>query len=91
MLHGVMEASLIQRVQPDYPPIARAARIAGRVELRVILVLDGTVRHIEGLSGNPLLVHAAGSAVRQWRYRRTLLSGEPVEVATIIAVDFRLQ
>jgi protein TonB len=88
---GVMEASLIHRVQPDYPPIARAARISGRVELRAIIGTDGSVRQIEVLSGNALFVQAALAAVRQWRYLPTLLSGEPVEVETFITVDFRLQ
>ncbi|HYL47237.1 MAG TPA: energy transducer TonB [Candidatus Limnocylindrales bacterium] len=91
MSQGVMEASLIHRVQPEYPAIARVARISGRVELRAIIGTDGSVRHIEIVSGNPLLVQAAVAAVRQWRYRPTLLSGEPVEVDALITVDFRLQ
>jgi periplasmic protein TonB len=86
-----MEASLILRVQPEYPPIARAAHISGRVELRAIIGTDGIVRHIEVVSGNGLFVQAAIVAVRQWRYRPTLLSGQPVEVDTIITVDFKLQ
>jgi len=35
-------------------------------------------------------VKAALDAVRQWRYRPTLLNGEPVEVETSITVIFRL-
>ena len=91
MSQGVMEASLIHSVQPDFPSIARAARISGRVELRASIGTDGVVRQMEVLSGNPLLVQAAVAAVRQWRYRPTLLSGEPVEVDTIITVEYRLQ
>jgi len=91
MSQGVMEASLIHRVQPEYPRIALATHTSGRVELRAIIGTDGIVRQIEVVSGNPLLVQAAVAAVRQWRYRPTLLSGEPVEVDTIITVDFRLQ
>jgi protein TonB len=41
-------------------------------------------------SGHPLLVPAALDAVRQWRYRPTLLNGEPVEVITQIDVNFTL-
>jgi periplasmic protein TonB len=88
---GVMEAMLIHRVQPQYPRIAIAARISGRVELRAIIGADGTVQHLEVVSGNPVLEHAAIAAVRQWRYLPTLLSREPVEVDTFITVDFRLQ
>jgi periplasmic protein TonB len=88
---GVMEASLIHRVQPDYPAVGRAAGISGRVELRAIIGTDGTVQRIEVVSGHPLLAQAAVSAVRQWRYRPTLLNGRPVEVDTHITVDFRLR
>lgn len=42
------------------------------------------------LSGHPLLVQAALDAVRQWRYRPTMLDGEPVEVETTITVVFQL-
>lgn len=88
---GVMQAALVHSVQPEYPQIALVARISGRVELHAIIGTDGRVRQIEVVSGNPLCVPAAITAVRQWRYRPTLLSGEPVEVDTIITVEFRLQ
>jgi len=89
--NGVMEAALTHRVQPIYPAIARAAHISGTVELRAIIAKDGTVRDLEVLSGNPLFVPAALSAVREWRYRPTLLSGVPVEVETRITVNFVLE
>lgn len=44
---------------------------------------------IRGLvSGHPLLVQAAIDAVRQWIYDPTLLNGQPVEVVTMIDVNF---
>jgi periplasmic protein TonB len=42
------------------------------------------------MSGPPLLIAAALDAVERWRYRPTLLNGEPVEVATEIDVNFTL-
>jgi len=86
----VQEGLLINRVQPQYPEIARVARISGTVELRAIIGRDGRVRSVEVLNGSPLLVGAAESAVRQWRYRPTLLDGEAVEVETLITVRFVL-
>ena len=38
----------------------------------------------------PLLVEEAMRAVKQWRYKPTLLNGEPVEVLTTIDVNFSL-
>lgn len=88
---GVMEASLINRVDPVYPAIARAAHISGEVKLRATIATDGTVKDYEVVSGNPLLVRAAIAAIRQWRYRPTQLNGEAVEVETLITVNFILQ
>jgi protein TonB len=85
---GVMDASLIHRVQPDYPLVAKLMRLSGTVELRAVIGTDGEVHEIEVLSGNPILAQAACAAVRQWRYRPTQLSGKSVEVETLITVKF---
>ncbi len=87
---GVMDASLIHRVQPEYPPIAKLMRLSGSVVLRAVIGTDGEVHEIEVLSGNAILADAARAAVRQWRYRPTLLSGQAVEVETQITVNFVL-
>ena len=83
-------ASLINRVQPVYPPLARQTRISGTVRLHAIISKSGAVQQLEVISGHPLLVQAALDAVRQWRYRPTTLNGEPVEVDTTIDVIFSL-
>jgi protein TonB len=88
---GLMEAMLVHRVKPEYPALARAAHISGTVQLRAIIGKDGTVRELQVLSGNLLLVQAARTAVLQWRYQPTLLNGEPVEVETYITANFVLE
>ena len=87
---GVMEGMLVHRVLPVYPPMARATRTAGRVELQATISRTGTIENLHVASGPSLLLQAAIDAVRQWRYRPYLLNGEPVEVETTINVDFRL-
>ncbi|HKV27117.1 MAG TPA: TonB family protein [Candidatus Acidoferrales bacterium] len=87
---GVQSGLLVYRVEPHYPQIAVSAGISGTVELRAIVGRDGSVRSIEVLSGSALLVPAAVSAVRLWRYRPTLLNGEAVEVETHVTVHFVL-
>lgn len=87
---NVQAAMLINRVTPVYPPLARQTRISGTVRLHALIAKDGTVQQLEVMSGHPLLVQAALDAVRQWRYRPTLLNGEPVEVDTTIDVIFTL-
>jgi protein TonB len=87
----VMQAMLVHQVRPEYPPLARAVHISGKVELRAIIGKDGVVRELQVLSGNPLLVQSARAAVGAWRYRPTLLNGEPVEVETYVTVNFVLE
>ena len=87
---SVQAALLINRVQPVYPPLARQTRISGSVRLHAIISKSGTVESLEVLSGHPLLVRAAMDAVQQWKYKPTLLNGEPVEVDTTIDVIFSL-
>ncbi len=81
---------LIYNVQPRYPIDAQMAGIQGTVKLRAIITKEGTVRELKVVSGHPLLVDAAITAVREWRYSPTLLGGEPVEVVTTIDVVFTL-
>jgi periplasmic protein TonB len=87
---GVQQAMLIHEVKPPYPPLARQARISGTVRLAAVIARDGSIQHLQVITGPPLLVKAALDAVQQWRYKPTLLSGEPVEVITEIDVNFTL-
>jgi len=79
---------LIYRVQPVYPPLAKTTHVEGTVEFTAIISKQGTIENLQLLRGHPLLVNAARQAVLQWRYRPTLLNGEPVEVITDIVVKF---
>jgi periplasmic protein TonB len=88
---GVMQAQLISRVEPRYPPLAVQTRQSGTVVLHAIISRDGRIDALQVVSGSPFFVQAALEAVRQWRYRPTMLDGEPVEVETTISVEFRLQ
>jgi protein TonB len=88
---GVQQAFLTQRVQPVYPPLAVQMRLEGTVQLHAVIGRDGAVTALEVLSGHSILAQAAFEAVRQWRYRPTLLNGKPVEVETYITVIFQLQ
>lgn len=87
---GVQESQLITRVIPVYPQMARAARIAGTVELMVLVGRDGNVLSVQVLSGSPLLTAAAKQAVEKWRYRPAILDGEAVEVESRVTVNFVL-
>ena len=88
---GAVEAArVVFQPQPEYPQIAKMARVQGTVRLAAIITKDGLIESLKVLSGPPLLVKAAVDAVARWRYQPTLLNGDPVEVATEIDVNFVL-
>jgi protein TonB len=89
-LSHMSEGDLIRKVQPTYPPLARAARIQGTVMLQAVISKQGGIENLRVLAGHPMLVPAAIEAVRQWRYRPYVLNNEPVEVETQITVNFSL-
>jgi protein TonB len=86
----VQEAKLIRMIRPDYPPMAKMARVNGAVHMKAIIDANGRITQLKVIEGNPLLVTAAREAVEKWQYRPTFLDGEAVEVATDIIVNFRL-
>ena len=83
-------AMLIHRVEPVYPTLARQIGRAGRVELRAVIATDGTIQALQAVSGDPLFYQSALEAVRQWRYKPTVLNGEPVEIDTFITVIYSM-
>ena len=89
-LSHMSEGSLIYRLEPPYPIIAKTAGIQGPVELAAMIGRDGRIENLQVVSGHPLLVRAALDAVSKWRYRPYILNDEAVEVETRITVNFIL-
>ena len=86
---AVQSRNLISHVAPIYPPLAKQARIQGDVVLEAEISREGDVTNLKVVSGHPLLIDAALTAVRQWKYKPTLLNGQPVIVISHITVPFR--
>ncbi len=84
-------AMLLNRVEPIYPVLPKQIHREGRVELRAVISTDGTIQSLEVVSGDPMFFQSVLDAVRQWRYRPTILNGIPVEVETRITVIYTLQ
>jgi TonB family protein len=57
--NGAGQVTLAKLFPPAYPPLARATRIEGEVELTLNLRKDGTVQNATVIKGHPLLVQAA--------------------------------
>lgn len=87
---SVQQARLVRRVEPVYPALAKTLHRAGQVHIKATISTDGSIESLQALDGDPLLIQSALEAVRQWRYKPTLLNGSPVEVDTVITVVYTL-
>ena len=82
---------VIHKVDPEYSEQARRSKCQGVVVLNVVVQRDGTVRNMRvAQSLDRGLDEKAIEAVRQWRFRPGMKNAEPVDVASIIEVTFRL-
>lgn len=84
----IQQAVLVFRKDAQYPKIARQTGARGTVTLTATIGKDGNIRGVKIVSGHPMLTNAAAEAVKQWRYRPTLLNGQPVESETQVLVNF---
>ncbi len=87
---GVLKGLAIKKVAPPYPPIARAARAEGKVEVQVTISEQGKVIEAVVVSGHPLLREVSVDAAKQWVFKPTELSGVPVKVQGILTFNFTL-
>jgi TonB family protein len=86
---GVFQASATKRIEPVYPPLAKAARINGAVVVEITVDEEGNVISGRAISGHPLLKDAAVAAAKGWKFSPTMLSGVPVKVIGTITFNFR--
>jgi TonB family protein len=61
-----------RRAAPVYPDLAKRTNIHGVVKLRATIAPNGSVKLIESVGGNPLLIQAAKEAVTKWKYAPAL-------------------
>jgi periplasmic protein TonB len=81
----------VHQVNPVPTADAIKNHVQGTVQLHVVIDIEGNMNKVNILSGPPDLAAAATDAVKQWRYRPTLLNGDPVEVDTTVSISFALE
>jgi TonB family protein len=69
------------RLQPQYPPLARAAHITGIARVMAHVNSNGKAESVEALGGHPLLIQAAVTAVSHWKWEP---SNEPSQEVIVI-------
>ena len=87
----VRPPELILKIQPEYPEMARRARIEGKVIVEAIINAQGDVENVPVLRSIPLLDGAAIAAVKKWKYKPAMQHGRPVKVFFTVVVDFTLR
>jgi TonB family protein len=68
------------KISPQYPELARKMNITGSVKLELLVSANGQVKSVKTLGGHPLLIDAAQSAVKQWKYEPGPEGTEIVEI-----------
>jgi protein TonB len=88
---GVQAGNALFHPSPAYPALAKIARVEGAVIMQALITEDGSIKDLKIVSlSNPLLGTGVIETVKTWKYKPTLLSGEPVEVITTITINFSL-
>ena len=84
-------ASLIH-VEPEYPPLAREARVDGRVVAQVLVGVDGFLQDVQmdPRHSIPMLDDAVIAAARQWVFTPARVCGRPVAVWVSLPFDFQM-
>jgi protein TonB len=84
----VLNGKAISLPAPEYPAMAKQAKVSGTVVVQVTIDENGSVIAAHAASGHPLLQAAAVAAARQARFSPTLLMGEPVKVTGVLVYNF---
>lgn len=90
---GDLGAQMVAGKPPRYPVESRRKHEQGTVVLSLIVGLDGAVESISVAqsSGSARLDTAARDAVKGWRWRPILRSGQPVRVKGVVEIPFILR
>jgi TonB family protein len=91
IMGGVLNGRARKKPQPDYPPIARAARAQGTVTVQIVVGENGDVISAVAVSGHPLLQEEAVRAARAAKFTPTTLCGKPVKVSGVVTYNFVLR
>jgi TonB family protein len=88
---GVTPPKVLQKVEPQYSPEARVARLQGTVSVTVEIGPDGLARNPQIVRGLGLgMDEKAIEAISQWHFQPGTKEGRPVTVLAAIETNFRL-
>ena len=82
-------AAAVAKPQPEYSAIAKQLKLEGQVSLNAFVTEDGTVDHVETVSGNPILVRSAEDALKRWKFNKQTDDGKPVKFVASVVFNFK--
>jgi periplasmic protein TonB len=81
--------AVVNRVEPEYPALARQLKISGSVELEALVAESGAVEKVTIVAGNPVLTKAGSEALSKWKFRPFVADGKPVKAIAPVVIEFR--
>lgn len=69
-------------------PIVAQRNLDGEVQFKALIGIDGSVKEVTVVRGDPRLAEAGVRALRQWHYRPYEEQGRPMEVETQVTMKF---
>jgi TonB family protein len=91
VMGGGLNGKATVKPQPEYPPIAKAARVQGTVVIEIVVDEEGKVISAKSVSGHPLLQQPGENAARHAKFTPTTLCGRPVKVSGVVTYNFILR
>ncbi|MBO0727269.1 MAG: energy transducer TonB [Blastocatellia bacterium] len=83
-------AQALRKIQPNYPPIAKAANASGPVQVEILINETGEVIDAYAVNGHPLLQDEAVQAARGWVFKPSEVSGKAVKTRGMLTFNFEL-
>ncbi len=84
--------TIVSRVEPDYPAMARRQRLSGKVVIKFLVDPHGRVKRASVLQAAPQGVFESCvlDAVAKWRFKPGLYQGHPVATWVILPIQFKV-
>ncbi len=79
-----------EKVQPEYPAMAKQLHLEGTVQVEAHIGSNGTVDEVKPLTGNAVLMNAAVSALKKWKFAPFTADGKPTKAVADMSFSFKL-
>jgi protein TonB len=79
-----------ERVEPEYPAMAKQLHLEGAVQLEAHIGENGSVEEVKPLTGNAVLMNAAVAAIKRWKFTPFLADGKPTKAVADMSFRFKL-